>query len=89
MQKTQKVKQWIDDGRIGKLKLAQGNLGFNTPFDPNSRMYSPALGGGAMYDLGVYLIEVLSYFAKDELSGIQSTVLHAETGVDETVNLIY
>lgn len=85
--KTQKVKQWIDEGRIGKLKLAQGNLGFNAPFDLNSRMYSPALGGGAMYDLGVYLIEVLSYFAKDEFSVIQSTVLRAETGVDETVNL--
>ena len=85
--KTQKVKQWIDEGRIGKLKLAQGNLGFNAPFDPNSRMYSPALGGGALYDLGVYLIEVLSYFTDQKLTGIEPTVIRAATGVDETVSL--
>ena len=85
--KTQKVKQWIDEGRIGKLKLAQGNLGFNAPFDPNSRMYSPALGGGAMYDLGVYLIEVPSYFTENKLTGVSSVIIRAVTGVDETVNL--
>ncbi len=84
--KIEKVKEWIDKGRIGTLKLAQGNLGFRAVVDPDSRMYSPALGGGAMYDLGVYLVEVLGYFAQEELSDVQSTVIRAFTGVDETVN---
>ncbi len=85
--KTQKVLEWVKSGRIGKLKMAQATLGFRAELDPHSRMYDPALGGGAMYDLGVYLIEVLSFFTENELTEIDPTVLRASTGVDETVNL--
>ena len=85
--KVRRAKQWIYEGRIGRLKLAQGTLGFNAPFDPDSRLFSPALGGGALFDLGVYLIEVLGYFADRGLTGVSSSVIRAATGVDETVNL--
>ena len=30
------------------------------------------MGGGALYDLGVYLIEVLSYFTDQKLTGIET-----------------
>lgn len=84
--KIAKAREWIASGAIGKVKLAQGNLGFRAPLDVTSRMYNPDLGGGAMYDLGVYVIEVLSSFAEMPLSQVQSTVIRASTGVDETVN---
>ena len=84
--KIAKAREWVNAGAIGKLKLAQGNLGFRAPVDLTSRMYNPDLGGGAMYDLGVYVIEVLSNFAEMPLSQVQSTVIRASTGVDETVN---
>lgn len=84
--KMQKVKEWIEGGKIGKLKMAQGTLGFHAPFDPQSRLYSPELGGGAMYDVGVYLIEVLGHFAKENLSQVQAQVYRGPTGVDEAVS---
>ena len=75
--KIQKVKEWVETGRIGKLKCAQGNLGFYAGKDLTTRAYNPALGGGSMYDLGVYLIEVLGYFATEPLTQVESTVVRA------------
>lgn len=75
--KIQKVKEWVETGRIGRLKCAQGNLGFYAGKDLTTRAYNPALGGGSMYDLGVYLIEVLGYFATEPLAQVESTVVRA------------
>ena len=41
-----------------------------------------------MYDLGVYLIEVLGYFATEPLTQVESTVVRAPTGVDETASFL-
>ena len=86
--KIQKVKEWVETGRIGRLKCAQGNLGFYAGKDLTTRAYNPALGGGSMYDLGVYLIEVLGYFATEPLTQVESTVVRAPTGVDETASFL-
>ena len=86
--KIQKVKEWVETGRIGRLKCAQGNLGFYAGKDLATRAYNPALGGGSMYDLGVYLIEVLGYFATEPLAQVESTVVRAPTGVDETASFL-
>lgn len=84
--KLRKVRQWVEEGRIGRVKLAQGNLGFSAACDPESRLYSPALGGGALYDVGVYVIEVLGWFASQPLTDVQAQVVRAPTGVDESVS---
>ncbi len=41
--------QWITEGKIGNIKLAQATLGFCAPKDYNSRMYNKQLGGGALF----------------------------------------
>lgn len=53
---TIKVKQWIKEGRIGKVKHIRANTGYRASFDANSRLYSPDLGGGALLDVGIYPI---------------------------------
>ena len=85
--KTQKVREWIQSGRIGKVVGVQATIGYNAPKDPENRFYSPKLGGGAMYDLGVYPIDLLTYFTGLNITGHSATVIRADTGVDETVSL--
>ncbi|QNO36898.1 Gfo/Idh/MocA family oxidoreductase [Protaetiibacter sp. SSC-01] len=49
------IERLLADGALGELRLVQAELGLgNVPVDPTSRLYDPALGGGAALDLGVY-----------------------------------
>ncbi|MBO5197287.1 MAG: Gfo/Idh/MocA family oxidoreductase [Lachnospiraceae bacterium] len=85
--KIDKVMEWLHGGRIGELKLAQATLGFPAEKNYSGRMYCKELGGGALQDVGVYPIEILSYLIGEPVQEVQSFVTFAETGVDETVSL--
>jgi len=41
-------------GELGELRSLRASFGFAAPFDPASRLFDPALGGGALLDLGIY-----------------------------------
>lgn len=59
-----KAKEWVDSGRIGAVKFIDGMFSFETdPSNVKPRLIEPALGGGAMYDVGVYTIEMASFYA--------------------------
>lgn len=80
------INQLLDDGALGDLHVVVADLGFNADFEPDSRLFNPALGGGGLLDLGVYPI----WFAQFAL-GVPS-VVHAHgslssTGVDDQVSL--
>jgi predicted dehydrogenase len=75
------MRELIADGAIGEPRQVQADLGTNRPFDPTDRMYDPAQGGGAMLDLGVYVVS----FAQHVLGTpdrLEVTGALAETGVD-------
>ncbi|MCK9411153.1 MAG: Gfo/Idh/MocA family oxidoreductase [Prolixibacteraceae bacterium] len=45
----------LDSGLMGEIKHLNGWFGFNkSPYDSNGRLFNPALGGGAMLDIGLY-----------------------------------
>ena len=46
----------IADGAIGGPRSVVADLGVRQPIDPTDRYYDPAIGGGALFDLGVYPI---------------------------------
>ncbi|MGJ6980405.1 Gfo/Idh/MocA family protein [Aestuariimicrobium soli] len=52
----------INAGEIGELRSIQADLYAPREFDPDDRLFNPALGGGAMLDLGVYVISVATDF---------------------------
>ena len=79
-----KVKNLIQSGNYGPLKMMQVNFGSYKPYDENNRFFNPNLAGGALLDIGVYAIAACVFFlnAKPKLKA--TTVVKAATGVDES-----
>jgi len=87
---TDVIRQLLEAGALGDVRLVTADFGVNAPFDPESRMYDPAKAGGALLDLGVYPIS----FAQFALPALNtSPTLHvagslSPTGSDAQVSLI-
>jgi predicted dehydrogenase len=60
----------IADGAIGTVTAVHADFGLAGPFPPGSRLLDPALGGGALLDLGVYPLTMAHLFlgAPDSVS---------------------
>lgn len=52
--------QVLGEGRIGISQMVEADFGFAARFDPGSRLFDPALGGGALPDLGIYPLQLCS-----------------------------
>ncbi|MGL4832590.1 MAG: Gfo/Idh/MocA family protein [Propionibacteriaceae bacterium] len=50
------ARELIAQGAIGKVLAVQGDLHAYRQYDPQDRLFNPALGGGALLDLGVYVV---------------------------------
>ncbi len=53
-----KVRDWIRTKRIGELRSLRASFDVNFPYDPDSRVFDPDLGGGALLDIGIYPINL-------------------------------
>jgi predicted dehydrogenase len=76
----------VDDGAIGEVRQLQADLGVDRPYDPADRLFDPAQGGGAMLDLGVYVVSFAQYFLgvpdRVEVNGsLTPTGVDAEAGL--------
>lgn len=78
------AKAWVLAGKIGKIQSVSAVIGFKSTCDPESRLLNPALAGGAMYDIGVYPIEIITYLVGEKIKGVWGTCRNnPQTGVDE------
>jgi predicted dehydrogenase len=50
------LRELIADGAIGEVRSVQADLGVAREYDPADRLFDLALGGGALLDLGVYVV---------------------------------
>lgn len=57
-----KVRRNVEQGCLGDIRQVQADLGAYRPYDPTDRLFDPELGGGAMLDLGVYLVSFAQCF---------------------------
>lgn len=77
-----KVKTLIEEGKLGQIRGVLANFGFK-PADPvPQRLFDPALGGGALLDIGIYPV----FLAQSILGVPDEIIAHmnpAPTGVDE------
>lgn len=74
----------IDHGQIGRVQGVIGDLHAHRDFDPEDRLFKPELGGGALLDLGVYVLS----FAQDFLGDAEQLLAVGSlypNGADEQV----
>ena len=84
---NQKVKQIIDEGKLGDIRLLQADFGFNATFDPMGRLFNKDLGGGALLDVGIYTISYSSFIFGNRPKNIKSNLYIGKSGVDECVSI--
>ncbi len=77
-----RVRELIASGAIGEARMLQADFGFRTDVNPEGRLFSPALAGGGLLDVGVYPISLASmiFGTPVDVSGLAQM---GETGVDE------
>ncbi|UCH84338.1 MAG: Gfo/Idh/MocA family oxidoreductase [Candidatus Latescibacterota bacterium] len=83
-----KVRELIADGAIGEVRMITAGFGFRAEFDPKSRLFDPALGAGALLDLGVYPLS-LAFMLLGEPATIDARARLGETGVDEEAAVLF
>ena len=81
------ARRLVAEGAIGEVRQVQADLGVDRPYEPTDRLFDPAQGGGAMLDLGVYVVSFAQYFlgAPDSIEVVGSL---APTGVDAEAGLL-
>lgn len=52
------VGSWLGQQAIGPLRSLQSSFCFHAAYDANSRLFNPALAGGALLDIGIYNLSV-------------------------------
>ncbi len=82
------VRDLINSGEIGDVKLVQVNFGSLKDYDPKNRFFNKELAGGALLDIGGYATAFARTFLKEQPNNILTTVKYFETGVDEQSGII-
>jgi predicted dehydrogenase len=82
-----KVRQLLADGAIGEIRSVQADLGVTRSFDPSDRVFAYDLGGGAVLDLGVYVVSFAQMVLGTPTSVSARGVLEP-SGVDAEVSLL-
>ncbi len=76
------LRRLIADGAIGEVRMVAADFGYRAGFRPESRTFDPALGGGALLDVGVYPISLASMLlgTPDRIASLAEL---GQTGIDE------
>jgi predicted dehydrogenase len=78
---VRRLKALVDDGAIGEVRTVHADFGLSGPFPPAHRLRDPALGGGALLDLGVYPVAFAQLLLGEPTDVTARAVLSPE-GVD-------
>jgi dihydrodiol dehydrogenase / D-xylose 1-dehydrogenase (NADP) len=77
-----RLRELVREGAIGEPRLLQADFGFRADWDPSNRLFDPALGGGALLDVGCYCMSLSSmiFGTPTQVTGLAHL---GETQVDE------
>lgn len=73
---------------IGSVHSLSAEIGFRAPYDLTNRFYNPALGGGSLFDVGIYPI-YLSLLIFGMAMKIQAAARIGPSGVDESCAMVF
>ncbi|MGI4873849.1 MAG: Gfo/Idh/MocA family protein [Janthinobacterium lividum] len=71
----------VQAGHIGEVKHLVADFGFATSYQPEGRLFNPALAGGSLLDIGVYPLFISQLFLGVP-SAVGAVATPAPTGVD-------
>ncbi len=75
------VRAVIASGEIGVVSQVTADFGFAATTDPAHRVNAPALGGGALLDLGIYPLSIAAALL-GPVAAVQAQAVMGPTGVD-------
>jgi predicted dehydrogenase len=81
------IRRLLDDGVLGQLRIASAEFGEVFGYDPTSRAFDPALGGGALLDIGIYSLWWTT-FALGTPTDVVARGSLAPTGVEEQTTVL-
>jgi predicted dehydrogenase len=82
--RTLRLRQLLADGAIGTVRLVR--LGFSFTLDrPADPRWQPELGGGALYDVGSYCVNLARSVVNEPPARAWATARWTPSGVDETL----
>ncbi len=77
-----RLRELLADGAIGEPRMVQADFGFRVGYDHKQRLFDPALGGGALLDVGVYPVN-LAHMVLGAPERVLGAARLGPTGVDE------
>ncbi|MFI3238056.1 MAG: Gfo/Idh/MocA family oxidoreductase [Lachnospiraceae bacterium] len=85
---TKKTKEWIAEGKIGKVRAIHTDFAFFAKTFPGARLFEKGLAGGGMVDVGVYCLAYVMNIMDAEPVDMASFLQIGETEVDEYGSVI-
>jgi len=79
---TLKVKEIVDSGRLGKVKLIHGSFTFFMT-NPDDYRWNPEMGGGGLWDIGCYPLSFIRMVLSTEPIEVYGREVRGASGVDE------
>ncbi|NNM53767.1 MAG: Gfo/Idh/MocA family oxidoreductase [Spirochaetales bacterium] len=85
---VQRIRKLLSEGLLGTLMSLQADHGQSFVPDPKHRLFDPALGGGALLDLGIYPVSFASLILgkPQKISAVADFTM---TGVDAQTSMIF
>src|SRR4051795_4389411 len=78
---VRRMRRLVSSGQLGEVRQVRADLGFVVDKPPTDRLLDPALGGGALLDMGIYPLTFASLFL-GEPAMIASAATLSDGGVD-------
>lgn len=77
----------VGDGAIGEVSAVYADFSIAPPYDPANRLWAPELAGGALLDLGCYVLSI-AWPLLGRPATVQATAAPAPTGVDANTAIL-
>lgn len=81
------VKAAVNDGKIGGIRLIKADFTSVCEYNKEGRIFNPALGGGSLFDLGVYNLALATSFLGTKPDFIETAAYIGETNVDYAAHI--
>lgn len=78
-----RIKQLVESGALGKISLIRSAFTFPVKRDgSNERLFLPEMGGGSLWDVGCYGLNIARWLLGEEPVGVSALADYGESGVD-------